>query len=497
MLVLTVLGKSYKSPRRCVLASLARSRSRWKKNAILRRHQLQQQRKENDELRQRQAEATSVRPSAQPTLSAPETITATPPHWKPLPGHHYSAQMIALCCQLGSISGFRAVPKLLHCIAHAFGLDWKIPSHDAVRNWTCRSGVALLDHPAAQDWIWMIDHSVQLGRMNVLLVLGIHQSDLPTDRVLRRCDMSVLAVLPSTSRKKEQVAEQLKGVAEKFGQPIAVLSDGATELHWAIKDMEKPVSISDLKHRISNGLKKQLGSDEDFVDFSSRVAKSAASIRQTELDHLQPPRRKDKCRFMNIHREIDWARMVLKQLDLHASRCDVFAERLREKLGWIAQFRESIVRWQQCRQLIGVSLKMGNRCGLYRGATEELKIRLSQCQVDSPLAMNLRDYILSCYAENEAKLDDVGLWCDRLPCSTEVLESSFGSFKAMQRHHNRGTFTTLLAALPTIFSGFTAPGIRAQFQRISNQGLQQWYADHNLKESTHARRAAAYAAASA
>ena len=171
-------------------------------------------------------------------------------------------------------------------------------------------------------------------------------------------------------------------------------------------------------------------------------------------------------------------------------------KRLREKLGWVAELRDSIDHWQQCRQLIGVSLKMGNQVGLYRGSSEELKRRLNQCRIDAPLAVDLREFILQCYAENEAKLVELGPQCERLPCSTEVLESSFGCFKAMQRHHNRGTFTTLLAALPTIFSSFTASSVRQQFRRVSNKQLQQWYADHDLKNSTHARRAAAYAAAS-
>ena len=334
MTVSTVLGKIYKSPTRCLVASMARSRARWKQIAIELGKQIQPQRSEVERLRrlldQRKSSPTSTQPIAGQSVAGQsitgQPTTTTPPHWQPLPGHHYSAEMIALCCQLGAISGFRAVPKLLHCIAKAFDLDWKIPSHDAVRNWTCRSGVALLQHAAQEDWIWMIDHSVQLGRMNVLVVLGIRQGDLPSGRALQRSDMSVLAVLPSACRKKEQVTEQLASVAENFGKPIAVLSDGATELHAACKSLEKPVHISDLKHRISNGLKKRLGGDQTFVDFSCRVAKSAASIRQTELDHLQPPRRKDKCRFMNIHREIDWANMVLKQLDLHAGKSDAFAK---------------------------------------------------------------------------------------------------------------------------------------------------------------------------
>ena len=84
--------------------------------------------------------------------------------------------MIALSCQLAAKIGFRAAPQVLELISNGFSLDLRIPSRDAVRNWTCRAGLALLQHEKADYWIWMIDHSVQLGKMYVLTVLGIRQS---------------------------------------------------------------------------------------------------------------------------------------------------------------------------------------------------------------------------------------------------------------------------------------------------------------------------------
>ena len=93
----------------------------------------------------------------------------------------------------------------MRCPKRAFGLSIKVPSRDAVRN--CRNGVAILHR----------DHSVQLGKMFVLVVLGIRQSQLPVGRALRREDMTVLAVLPTQSRNKEEVSRQLTGIAEQFG----------------------------------------------------------------------------------------------------------------------------------------------------------------------------------------------------------------------------------------------------------------------------------------
>jgi hypothetical protein len=142
-------------------------------------------------------------------------------------------------------------------------MELKVPSRDVVRNWNCRNGVAMLQEPTkADNWIWMIDHSVQLGKMFVLVVLGIRQVDLPEGRPLTRQNMSVLAVLPTRSRGKEEVSSQLHQVAANFGEPMAVVCDGACELREGVASLKdvgfKGVCLSDVKHKIANLLKKEL-----------------------------------------------------------------------------------------------------------------------------------------------------------------------------------------------------------------------------------------------
>ena len=138
----------------------------------------------------------------------------------------------------------------------------------------------------------------------------------------------MLAVIPSCSKGKEQVIADLQPLAQRLGTPLAVVCDGASELKAAIESLQTaedsgsderlrsgPLHLVDVKHRVASGLKRILAKNEVFEDFSKRVSRCAALIRQTELDHLLPPTRKDKCRFMNIHREIRWASMVLSQLE--------------------------------------------------------------------------------------------------------------------------------------------------------------------------------------
>ncbi|GAA5511279.1 hypothetical protein [Novipirellula caenicola] len=510
----SLLAKPFKSPARCLIASLLRSRQRWKEKYQRCREQHRELQKQLDQsntqsqkslqrLRQCQAEKQALLERlSQASLQQ---------QWPRLAGHQFSPEMIALGCQMAAIVGYRAAPKALKLVNDTLALNLKIPSRDALRNWTCRCGVAMLEHEKADDWIWMIDHSVQLGKMNVLVVLGIRQSQLPyrqdpSSRPLRHEDLHVLAVLPSHSKSKEQVIADLQPLSERLGTPLAVVCDGASELRAAVESLQNtdptpaeeasrsgPVHLVDVKHKIASGLKRLLAGDQVFEDFSKRTGQCAAWIRQTELDHLVPPTRKDKCRFMNIHREIRWARMVLRQLDQKADCNDAFSVRLREKLGWLVEFRQSIEHWQQWCRLIGTTLRLSNRYGVYRGGSAELRSRLESLAVDREACEGVWRLVIDAYGDNEQKLLGMPSTVDCLPGSTEMLESIFGSYKAMQGHHNRGTFTTLLAALPTLVQRFSASSVRDHLTRVSNKDLQAWLVQHGLKDSTQSRRTIAYA----
>ena len=58
----------------------------------------------------------------------------------------------------------------------------------------------------ATDWVWLIDHSIQIGTCKILVILGIRLSDLPEGRPLCHQDMEPIALVPMTSSTKQTVA---------------------------------------------------------------------------------------------------------------------------------------------------------------------------------------------------------------------------------------------------------------------------------------------------
>lgn len=493
--VLSISLAHFKSPPQSLVRSFLKSRNLWRTRAKEQASRLEQL---QSQLQSKQRENENLHGQLQiarkeiSELQASDQRQPSAFNEKPLPGHQYGPAMIALCCRLALLIGFRAVPKVLHCISETWDIEMDIPSRDAVRNWNSRNGVAILQEAEkADDWIWMVDHSVQLGKMFVLVVLGIRRSDVPQGRPLRRQDMQTLAVLPTTSRTADEVSQQLQKVAGEFGVPIAVLCDGASELRQGVQSLEKlgfcGVILDDVKHKIANLLKRTVGKQEWWKAFEAELGKTSAMIAQTELEHLLPPRKKQKSRFMDFDRLIDWAMKVQGQLDA-APLATKSSARLLEKLGWINNYREELAAWQQVRQMIGRTLEQTNACGVWIGSTEELRGRLDGFSLSPEWVRAFRCELLAINAHNASQLELLTPENRHLPCSTEMLESAFGSFKAIQAHHNRGTFTSLLATFATLFDTCKAAKIRERFARVSNQDLKAWLKTAGLTDSTQSKR---------
>ena len=79
----------------------------------------------------------------------------------------------------------------------------------------------------------------------------------------------------------------------------------------------------------------------------------------------------------------------------------------------------------------------------------------------------------------------------RLPLSTEILESSFGLFKQLERQQSKSGFTSLLAAYGSLLHASTPESIRRDFALVSVLDMKAWVRE-KLGESLGSKRQAAY-----
>jgi hypothetical protein len=418
----------------------------------------------------------------------------------PVAGHSFPATMIALCINLAKRIGFRPAQRALQIVVNSLKLNLKVPSHDAIRNWTSRLGVGELKDTfhKGQDVVWMADHSSQIGSEKVLLIIGIAVEDLPKPgQTLSLENVKVLAIVPGERWKKEDVGREYQKLAAQIGAPRYLLSDGATELRDPAEELEKDgrktIVLGDLKHHAANILEKQIGRSERFKAFISEVGLTRNRVQQTELSHFAPPPLKQKSRFMNLAPLLRWASMVIHHLSNPHSeaRVGITADRMNEKLGWLREYRGDLACWAACQKVIDAALSFVNHEGLSHGTGGRLRTLLEEAISDLPERHETTDRVAALLVEfverSELQLGDG----ERAWLSTEILESLFGRFKRLEGQHSKGGFTSLLAALPSLCCPVDAARVRSRLLQVSTTKLKQWIQE-TIGSTLTARRAAAY-----
>ena len=209
-----------------------------------------------------------------------------------------------------------------------------------------------------------------------------------------------------------------------------------------------------MSHSITNSLNlsKQLTASSNNLGRQniSHLGSARSAIQQTELSNFTLPSQKTKARFMNLEPTLRWGEMVSWQLAHPKSqgRQGIVANRMNNKLGWVRKFRDDLGCWRRCQRVIGESLHFIHTQGIFQGACEQLKVRLDKlrqtnwqsCDRSNGLVNQLIAFVL----ESEKQLNEG----EQGWLSTEILESSFGLYKALEGQHSKGGFTSLLAAFP-------------------------------------------------
>jgi hypothetical protein len=237
-------------------------------------------------------------------------------------------------------------------------------------------------------------------------------------------------------------------------------------------------------------LKARLERDEQWKAFAAKAGQTKCSTQQTEWAFLIPPSQRIKARYMNLEPLITWAVNTLAILDNPGPEVLKYGtkERLEEKLGWLRQFRERLTDWSEMEQTIDVVLQFVRTQGLYRGAAKELRKRLRKLRVGVS-AGRLRDDLVGFIVKQTKPLKPG----ERIPGTSEVIESAFGKFKNLERDQAKGGFTGLLLALAACVAERTQEVVHEALEKTKTKEVLQWFKTR-LGETVGSKRRIAYQA---
>lgn len=416
----------------------------------------------------------------------------------PPPGPHgYGVNLICLYLRLvlDGVS-LRGTARVLAVLAEAFGWPLEIPDWTTGRLWLMRLGHAqlTLTLEQADDWAWLIDHSVQIGPEKCLVILGIRLQDLPKPGVcLRHHDLRLIALLPGTSWTQAEVAQALEESVKRTGVPRVIVDDHGGDVHGGVRLFQEQHAetqeIYDFKHKAACLMKHRLEKDPRWQEFQRQIGQTRCAVQQTDLGFLAPPTPKPKARFMNLQPQLEWADGVLDILHHPPDKMLEWTtrERLRAKLGWLEEFAEPIAEWSQWQQVVNSAVGYVECHGISRTTPKGVYQALPHPLARPSTAALVKDVVK--FVAGEAKKTKPE---ERFPGSTVVLESCFGKMKAMEKQQSRGGFTGLLVSFGALVADLTVPSIQAALEHSRTADVYRWCKEH-LGTTLFAKRKLAFA----
>jgi hypothetical protein len=410
---------------------------------------------------------------------------------------HFSFGVIGLYVDfvVAAAVSLRGASAVLAILEGSFAEVSDAPSANAGQMWLLRLGLYELTRAKekASDWMWIVDHTIQIGTTKCLLVVGCRLSVWQAQqRPLTHQDLQMLALEPVDKSNGAVVDRQLEALAEKTGVPREIVSDHGSDLKCGIAAFcqrhAETANVYDIKHKTALVVKHELQADFQWLDFVGEVGRVRVRLQQTHLAHLSPPAFTSKARYMNLEEMVAWGQRVLAYLDNPRPVDDakVPRQQLNEKLGWLRTYRESLAAWGETMAVVSATLTYVRKRGYHATAKEELAQKLPQAQ--SPLGQRVATALLAFVASESAQAR-AG---EALQGSSEVLESLIGKGKRLEGQQSKSGFTKMLLSIAAVVVKPSKDYLAAAFARVKVRHVIDWCKD-KLGTSLQAKRRRAFA----
>ena len=474
---------------------LEESRERWKNRAQELKDQVKQKDVKERELKERLKVLEEKVNKKTDVLDGLEDFALIPRY------HQYSVGHVKLYTDLvlSDAISLRGASRATDTMVSSLQLPMAVPTWYTGRLWLLRLGYYKLTRPKEQadDWIWIADHTVQIGAEKCLVILGIRTSALPpAGQCVSHQDVEPIAILPVKKSNKDVVYQQLEALIEKMGVPRLIVGDHGSDLKAGIERFcrEHPETcfVYDIKHKTAIVLKRELASDETWIEFTRLATQTKNQVQQTSLASLAPPNQRTKARYMNIDVLVHWGQGLLAFLDqqqtVEITQFD--SEQVQEKLGWITRFRQPLEEWGKLLQLVNITESFVRQQGLSHDAHHELTKRL-QHMVHTDRTQRIHTELVAFVAQESAKARPG----ERLLGSSEVIESVLGKLKCLEQDQAKSGFTGLLLSIGAMVSTTTSDVILKALETVSTNKVLLWCKE-TLGHSVQAKRRQIFASRS-
>ncbi len=325
-----------------------------------------------------------------------------------------------------------------------------------------------------------------MGPQKCVVVLGVKKTDLVSNFCPTLEQVETLVVKPVNSTPGDVIYEVLEEAKAKIpGQTIhAIISDEGSENKMGgrlfCEDHPEIIHLHDISHLINNLLKKELGNDPIWTRFKDEAAQCMQIVKLSSLAHLAPPRQRTKARMHSAFHLIEWGIRLLEYIKREKAN-NVKIEDI-NKVNWIKKYQNAFRRYCGLSDLCKLVLELIHQRGYFQGMVEEFK-KLAKQYARDKIVKSFYNKILDMLRMIELKIANSMSYLG----SSEVLESLFGKFKAVEGDHASSGLTWLILAIPGLTGKMSESTVENAMMSVSISDITNWI-NENLGKTFLSKR---------
>lgn len=361
------------------------------------------------------------------------------------------------------------------------GIEFETPQHTSVISYVKKIGIYALEKKKerADDWIIIIDESIEFGNEKILVILGIREKDIDFNRALKYQDLECLTIKISNSWKGEDIHDEIQILEKEIGKIKYAVADMGNAIKKALRLSELP-HIEDITHKISWFIKELYHKDDRFVKYTKKLAHLRGSIPLSKLAYILPPAQRVNSRFMNLKPIIDWGNSVIRLLETDK---ELVAER--EKLGFILEYKPFLCEIQQVVEISIKIQKLIKTKGLSKNTLKQCRCIFKNIEANK-IINEFKEQLLS-YLERLLSIE-LKIKSSKLLGSSDILESCFGKYKSFINANPSIGITDLCLSIAAITSNYRSENeILKAMETVKTKDLMMWK-EKNIGKTLLSRR---------
>lgn len=370
--------------------------------------------------------------------------------------------------KLRTSASFRAVAHSSAILQDVLEVPLQSATHKTILSWVRKLGYYALTKPkpVAEDWVILLDHSIQLGPGKLFVIWGLRASTIDFHRPLRYQDLDPVWMSARSHWNGELIRELLERLQDKLGRIHYAVGDYGSDIRKGLRLAQIP-HIHDVTHRIALILKTLYADDPAYLEVTQRLAQIRRQFRHTAAAHLLPPTQRTKSRYHNLRPLARYGRYILNYL-ASPPQAGQEDQPVREALAWLPHYRPFFEELTEVTTLVHEVERQVKHHGLSPDTVARCGHVLTHAS--TPKGRDFTFDILV-YLHTTLGLTKAA---ETIVCTSDILESAFGKYKDYVSRNPMAGITDLVLCLAAFTCTLSSQEIVEALEHTTHEDVTRW-----------------------